>query len=344
MSALAIIAATPPSFAAEAVGEAVSRQFALRGELRPLVSERDQNFCLETPEGGRFLVKVTSATETAATTDFQVRVLRHLGQQADMIAPRVIASASGEACGRIGSAASSHRLRLLSWIDGEQLEVLGIDSTLAARFGRALGRLDVALAGVACDGHNPVLLWDLQRVAELRPLLGCIEDPDIRTRVAAAIDDYETLVVPVKDGLPHQVIHADANPENVVVSDGRIGFIDFSDIVWAPRVFELGIAASYLREEGDDPLARIRPLVAGYHAAAALAPAEVEVLFDLVRARLATSIALLYWRLEDRPADDDYRRKSLLLERNASRFLAALDGLGRVEFSSEIMRLLFKAE
>ena len=67
---------------------------------------------------------------------------------------------------------------------------------------------------------------------------------------------------------------------------------------------------------------------------------ESRLLFDLVRARLATTVTLLYWRLRDRPADDDYRRKSLQVERTASRFLAALGCLGRRRFDKEINKLL----
>jgi Ser/Thr protein kinase RdoA (MazF antagonist) len=121
-----------------------------------------------------------------------------------------------------------------------------------------------------------------------------------------------------------------------VVAGGAIGFIDFGDIVRAPRVFDVGIAASYLRVQGPDPLALIRPFLAGYGAIVALEPAERAVLFDLVRARLATSVALLHWRLRDRSPEDEYRRKSLESESNASHFLAALDTFGREKFLKEI--------
>ena len=344
MNAFSGIAASPPSFSTDAVAEAVAGQFGRRGELRPLVSERDQNFRLETADGSRFLVKVVSAAELPATTDFQILALRHLEASDEVVAPRVVPALDGATCGHIDAAGSTHRLRLLSWVEGEQLEALGIDDALATRFGDALGRLDRELAGVAFKGPNPVLLWDLQRVCELRPVLGCIDDEAIRARVAAAIDDYESAVEPAKENLAHQVIHADANPENVLASNGRIGFIDFSDIVRAPRVFELGIAASYLRAHGNDALALIRPFVAGYHAVSALYAAEARVLFDLIRARLATSIALLYWRLQDRPESDDYRRKSLQLESNASHFLAALDSIGRSEFIKEINNILLHTD
>ena len=51
MSALAGIAATPPDLGSEVVADAVASQFGRRGELRPLVSERDQNFQLAASDG-----------------------------------------------------------------------------------------------------------------------------------------------------------------------------------------------------------------------------------------------------------------------------------------------------
>ena len=63
------------------------------------------------------------------------------------------------------------------------------------------------------------------------------------------------------------------------------------------------------------------------------------LLFDLVRARLATTITLLHWRQAARATRDAYRQKSQELESDASQFLAALDGLGRVEFTSKIKGL-----
>lgn len=339
MSALDAIAAVPPSISVDAVADAVARQFGYRGEFRPLVSERDQNFCLLTPDGDRFLVKITSAAETAATTALQLGVLRHLEQSGDVIVPQVVPTRRGDACGHIDDAGVCHRLRLLSWVEGEQLDVPGIDAARATAFGQALGQLDNALAGFVHCGDNPVLLWDLQRIGELRSVLRCIDGEAVRASVEAAIDDFEQHVEPLQQVLPRQVIHADANPDNVLVRDDGIGFIDFGDIVTAPRCFEPGIAASYLRVDGDDPLALLRPFLVGYHAVVSLQPLELDVMFDLVRARLATSIALLYWRLEDRPAHDEYRRKSLQGEQNASHFLGALDALGRDIFNIEIKGL-----
>ena len=53
-----------------------------------------------------------------------------------------------------------------------------------------------------------------------------------------------------------RLIHGDANPENVLLDPETrsfTGFIDFSDAIRAPRVFDVAIAASYLRSGSADP-------------------------------------------------------------------------------------------
>ena len=81
-------------------------------------------------------------------------------------------------------------------------------------------------------------------------------------------------------------------------------------------------------------------MIAAYHAIAPLEDGEPPLLFDLIRARLATTITLLYWRLRDRQPGDDYRRKSIAVEKTATRFLVALDRLGRADFDRQIKSLL----
>ena len=242
--------------------------------------------------------------------------------------------------GFIDSPQGRHRLRVVTWIDGQPLLAAGIDARRAADLGAALARLDNALQSYSHPGENPVLLWDLQRAGDLRPLLDVIDEAEVRQTVTRVVDDFEAHVVPA--GLPTQVIHGDANPENVLVTASGTGFIDFGDMVRAPRIFDVAIAAAYMRSDGDDPLAFIRPFIAGYHAVAPLDEWEAGLLFDLVRARLATTVTLLYWRLRDRPDADDYRRKSLQVEGTASRFLAALERLGRASFNKQIMGLLIE--
>ena len=139
------------------------------------------------------------------------------------------------------------------------------------------------------------------------------------------------------DSLRSQVIHSDANPENVLQCDSGIGFIDFGDMMRAPLVFDVAIAAAYLRS--DDPLELVLPFVSAYHRENPLRDEEMELLFDLLRARLATSIALFYWRLRERDAHDEYRNKLLATEQSSITFLVALDTLGRAAFRAAFDQL-----
>ncbi len=335
-AAISALAQEPPAIGVATVAEAVASQFGLHGEYTPLVSERDQNFELRATDGGRCVVKVSSALEDGLTTEFQVGALLHLHPAQGIRTPRVVTALDGCATGAITHAGVTHCLRVVSWVQGEQLETIELQPTLLSRFGSALAQLDLALQGFSHHGENPVLLWDLQRVCELRELLDHIEDVHERAAVGAAIDDFEADVIPSSDALRAQVIHSDANPENVLLSDTGFGFIDFSDIVRAPLVFDVAIAASYLRCLDGDPLRFIAPFVAGYHAVLPLKTIELELLFDLVRSRLATTITLLHWRMRKRSGDDPYRKKSQELECDASHFLFRLDQIGRQEFLNKI--------
>jgi len=338
-SALMAITAAPPNIEEAVVARSVSEQFGLQGEYSTLVSERDQNFLLRTAGGRRFLVKVTSAVEDAVTTDFQIAALQHVENAGGILAPTIVPTVGGDSSGQLVGDGKVHRLRVMTWVEGEQLEKLHIDAALARQFGSALAGLDLALQGFTHPGEKPALLWDLQRVPELRDLLDAIDDPEVKHGVARVIDDYESHVVPAIPSLRAQVIHSDANPENVLVTEEGLGFIDFGDIIKAPLVFDVAIAASYMRVPGEDPTALIAPFIAGYHAVAPLHAIELGRLFDLIRARLTTTVTLLYWRLQARPENDPYRQKALDIEGGAGKFLTALDTLGRGAFDNKISRL-----
>ena len=336
-TSLSAIAVAPPEADVSDVAARVKARFGLVGEYLPLVSERDQNFRLDCGDGRRFVVKVTSSLEEGAVSDFQIEALLHLEREQSLQLPRVVRALDGASSGTISVGGYTCRLRIVEFVEGRLLDDLDITPGIASRFGTGLARLDRALGGFSHPGQDPLLLWDMQRTAEIRDLLHFIDDAELRQRVAAVIDDFETRVAPGMSGMRAQVIHADANPENVLLCDTGIGFIDFGDMMRAPLVFEVAIAASYLRARR--PLELIVPFVSAYHAELALQADELRLLFDLIRARLATSITLFYWRLRERDPDDAYRNKLLATEQSAIAFLVTLDELGREAFFEALAQL-----
>ena len=335
------LAAEPPCIPLSDIERAVELQFGIGGNFSPLVSERDQNFHLRTAAGPEYVVKVTSLAEPAVVSAFQVAALLHLETIEAPRVPKVVRTLNGQASGDIQHAGKNYRLRVVSFLAGVPMASVRMDRKMARDFGEALAGLDIGLHEFSHEGERPVLLWDLQRAAELRELLDHIDDPITRRSVTHALHDFETVVKPKLGTLRRQVIHGDANPGNVLTdpcSHRVTGFIDFGDMLRAPLVFDVAIAAAYLRTEDTDPLDLIAPFVDAYNATKPLEDIEMALLFDLARARLATTITLLFWRIGVRHHDDPYRKKTLEEEAGAIHFLDALDALGRAQFSSRLER------
>ncbi len=343
-AALRSVAATPPALDPEFVSQALARDFGLHGELRALVSERDQNFRLTTPDGSRYVAKIVSRVEDPAVTDFQIAVLFHLEHEGVSGVPRIVRNLAD---GALGSAAAPHgpayRLRVTSWLPGEALDTRMMNTATARALGRRLARVDRALANFSHAADQPVLLWDMQRAAGLIDLTRHISDRTMHHGVRSVLETFRDQTAAKLEPLPKQVIHNDANPSNVLLARvppaPRVTLIDFGDMMRSARVVELATAAAYLRAF-EDPLRWIAPLVSAYHDDNPLTPGELNVLFDLTRTRLAMTISILHWRLSARAEDDPYRQQSLTSEQDAFEFLQALEALGPERFAAELQRRL----
>lgn len=333
-----VVAAEPPNLAPSAVAAVVGEQFGLYGDFRPLISERDQNFRLKTNSGERFVVKIVGLTEDPDVTDFQIEALLHLQHATFSGVPRVVRTLKGESHSQIALDNSQTAImRVVTWLAGETLMDVAITPALLQQFGRCLASLDKALHSFRHVGENQVLLWDMQRALQLRKLFVHVNDRALRDMLGNVLNDFEVRVQPRLIALPTQVIHSDANTENVLVNKaGEIaGFIDFGDMLRSARIIEVATAASYLRSS-DDPLRLIRPFLDGYHFVTPLQDAEYDVLFDLIRTRLCMTLTILHWRMAARGVDDPYRIKALAGEARAADFLSDLNALGHDGFASQI--------
>lgn len=322
----------PPDFQTGFVAEVVAEKYGLRGDYTLLVSERDQNFRLRTPTGRQFVVKVTGLLEDRTATDFQIAALLHFEQNQFDYTPRVVRTLSGDSRSAITSdEGDEHSLRVVTWLEGRLLRDVGLTTDNVARFGRRLAELDLTLKNFEFDGDGQAGLWDMQDALQLRSLLPHVNDEAVHRYASAALERFEDPVLSALRALPKQAIHNDANPENILIGgDGDIsGFIDFGDALKAPRIIEVAIAASYLRGCGENPLEYIDAFVAAYHQRSPLTETELDLLFDLVRTRLASTLIMMYWRLSARDEDDPYRQKTLENESNAFEFLVFLSELDR---------------
>jgi len=318
----------PPNLSPAEAQALAYEHFGKGAVATALRSERDQNFLLTEADGVRWVLKVANAAEDPAVTDFQVGALLHLEAVAPRVpVPRLCRTLAGETSVTIkGKNGESSVVRLLSYLPGESLRNVRIDDSLRRALAACLARLDLALRGYFHPAARHELLWNASRVQELRAILPAVSAPSRRQYATEYIDRFEQQSAVPLDMLRAQVIYNDLNPSNVVVGPGSeiAGIIDFGDIIHAPLISDVATAASYHLAGDADPLAPALVFIAAYDEQCPIEDAEIELLFELMRARLVTTAVITDWRAARFPENRDY------ILRNQGAAWAALDALAAV--------------
>ncbi|MBP6898156.1 MAG: phosphotransferase [Pseudacidovorax sp.] len=326
----AVLCAPPAPVDLNEATRLLQRHYGLSGTLTPLGGERDANFLVQPADGGApCMLKVSHPVESAVVADFQTKALLHLATTApDLPVQRLLPMRSGAFSAVDTVLGDAPRVvRLFSYLQGLPLPKAPPAPDRAAHAGALLARLDAALAGLSHPAGELPLPWDLQRALGTRSLLAHVDDPARRAFAQAALDRFAADALPVLRTLPRQPIHNDFNPSNLLVdpqAPGRlVGILDFGDMVAAPRIVDLAVAASY-QLDAQAPAESIAAFAGAYHAVTPLSTQERTLLPLLVATRLAMVVAISGWRAAREPANAAY-----LLRNNGASWarLAALAAL-----------------
>jgi 4-aminobutyrate aminotransferase-like enzyme/Ser/Thr protein kinase RdoA (MazF antagonist) len=291
---LSVLEASPPRFSAEEVAAIAAELFGLEGDARDLGSERDQTFMV-----GDGVLKVSNTGEDPAILDLEAKALEHI-ERVDPELPIAHLRASGEHKG--------HFVRLFEPMPGRS-GARDLDDDAVFDFAATNARLTLALRGFFHPAAGRDLLWNPGQAARLRPLVASIPDGDRRQIVERVLDRYEERVLPRLDFLPVQVVHGDFTLDNVLVDErGRVsGITDFGDLGFGTRAGDLAIdLCSILRVGGEEPFRTARIAIDGYQSRIPLEGEELDLLGDLVFARLAALVAISAWRVERYPENAEY--------------------------------------
>jgi 4-aminobutyrate aminotransferase-like enzyme/Ser/Thr protein kinase RdoA (MazF antagonist) len=288
-----------PAFTGDDARALGRRHYGLDAEVSALPSERDQNFLLTTISGDRHVLKISNAGEDPRVIDLQNAALLHLATVApDVRLPRVRHTADGAAVASVTDAhGTPHLVRLLTWVPGSVLAgVRPHTPELLWSLGSLLGTVDAALAGFSHPAAARDLKWDPRRAGWIRDYLRFVEDPARRGLAERLFVAANAELARLAPALRTSVIYNDANDYNVLV-DGHDPYarrvtsvVDFGDMLHTWTANDVAVACAYAMLDKPDPLAAAAPIVAGYHAAYPLAPAEIEAIFPLACSRLAVSV------------------------------------------------------
>lgn len=314
--------------AAEAAALA-AQAFGVSGHATLLTSERDQNFRIDVPGQAGYVLKITHPAEDTGVTDFHTQAQLHLMHaDATLPIPRLIATRDGASVYWRESDDARQAVRLITFVPGVPLHKVARSAAQRRALGTALARIDLALGSFSHAHASHRLLWDLQHLAQLRPLLACIDDAERRALAQRCLDRFEARVAPVLPTLRRQVIHNDLNPYNVLVDaddhDRVAAIFDFGDMVEAPLVQEIAVAAAYQLADAPDPLATAAECIGAYHARLPLTDTEIALLPDLIAARLLTTVLITSWRARAHPENSTYILRNSGLSWNGLERLEAM--------------------
>jgi 4-aminobutyrate aminotransferase-like enzyme/Ser/Thr protein kinase RdoA (MazF antagonist) len=272
--------------------------YGLTGRFTRLHGERDLNFRLESDDGQIFLFKVASNSDSDAIIALQIKALEHIKQQnPDLPVPEVVAAQDGQAIVRVKTSDDrAYRVRLMTYLSGTRVEGQEIDSECRRSIGALMAELDQALVGffhpAALQDHP----WTMMGCARLLPFAEKITDTRVKAQSILILEDMRDRVIPKLMKLRHQVIHQDAHGGNLLLAidapHQASAILDFGDMTWAPLVTEIALAADV--EDNDDApfLSGACDVIAGYDALVPLQAQEIDLVYDLMLARYAMTLAI----------------------------------------------------
>ena len=276
----------PPLESLGLASEAISTIVALPGEV-------DRNYRVELLDGTSYVVK-----DSEPYSFRQEPILRHLrARTLPFEVPEHLRSVRVELNGH------TRLLSLHSWLPGRPLDSVNPRTDeLFAEWGRVVGQLHRALDGLDLPAAHRDYKWDPAGAGRYAHLLQSIDDGAIRACTKSFLDRLATRDT---SRLPRALCYNDAHEHNLIVDEaGHItGVIDFGDAVFTLSVSEVAVACAYAGMGLADPLDAMRHLVSAYHCEVALSEAEVDILHDLIGARLCLTVLFAAQNRELDPAN-----------------------------------------
>jgi 4-aminobutyrate aminotransferase-like enzyme/Ser/Thr protein kinase RdoA (MazF antagonist) len=318
-----VLDSVPPRFTAEDAAHIAAEVFGLHGTASALGSERDQAFLLESG-----VLKISNSGEDGAVLDLEEAAIAHVAAAdpdlpvARQLAPR--------------TTFDGHQVRLFERLHGHKGGPELDDAAVRALAG-VHARLCVALRSFFHPAAGRELLWNLRATPRLRPLLEEIADPTKRALVARVLDRHEERVEPQWNRLRGQIVHGDFNLDNLLLDpqDRISGILDFGDCCHTALAADVAVAlASFLRGRPTEDAFRVsRIALDGFTSRLPLEPLELELLGDLVAARLAAIVSISAWRSRRFPDNAEYIEA---WDDDSWRLLELLDALDPEEVAREL--------
>ena len=300
MSSVAQLLKHVPDFSVAAAEAIAEKLFGVRGRAQSLPSERDQNFLVTDGAGEKFVLKIANGLESRAFLEAENAVLKHVGSRVSFCQSPVSS---------VVTVGDAYFARLVRYLPGVPLAQVRQTPELLRDLGRKLGQLDHALSDFDHPAVHRDFHWDLANGNRI------IDEFGTNSIVSQCRVEFD-------GALRRSVIHGDANDYNVLVDPERMvvtGLLDFGDMVYSYTVGDLAIAIAYAVLDKSDPRAAADEVIKGYTSEFELIDEEMEMLWPLVRLRLAMSVCIAAYQLGEQPENEYLRISQKAIEKTLPR-------------------------
>ncbi|XP_054152494.1 hydroxylysine kinase-like [Oppia nitens] len=195
-----------------------------------------------------------------------------------------------------------YAVRLMEFIPGKPLRYVPFTPSLLTECGLMLAKMTIALK----DFEAPALKsrkfpYGVLRALNIRKYLIDVQEVDKRQLINECLDQFNESVLSIVHELRHTYIHDDYNEFNIIVgkdSEHRddeyhmTGLIDFGDVEYGPRVFDLAVylAHSMLWFTAGPQILAPGFGIKGYTQLIEMDSNELDVLYYSIKARLCQSL------------------------------------------------------
>ncbi|MDE8603116.1 aminotransferase class III-fold pyridoxal phosphate-dependent enzyme [Marinomonas sp. RSW2] len=289
----------------------LKRVWGVDAQLSSLDGEYDLNL-LATGQRN-YVLKVMRPSCEESFIDLQCRAFNHLRQHAqDLPIPDIIKTLEGELYTRVKDENGENRIVwLLEKIEGVTYACFGAkNNALRYELGATVGEMDRALQGFTHPALVRDFKWNLCQAQWIAGHIDTIVPASRNVIIQQIIDGYYSIHSSLLK-LPQGAIHNDVNDYNILIqgsltqSQRVSGIIDLGDMCSGPRICDLAISSAYLVLDCAEPVKALEALVSGYHSRYPLTTEEIEMLWPLLRMRLAVSVVNSMLMAKETP-DDPY--------------------------------------
>ncbi len=299
-----------PELPLEPVRAFAASTYGLSGEFLQLPSERDQNYRITGESGACHVLKISAADELNETIARQIAFLEHLRlSDPEVSVPRVVETTGGAPMSSIAAPTGEHHVaHCLTYLPGRQIEQLPLSRALLNSIGTSLAHMNRAARGFHPGGIVADLPWHIHSLPRLAPCLGHVRGKELHTKLTDIVTHFETSVQPVLRHMRSQTIHQDVNAPNILLDpenpDTVSGIIDFGDMVHTTVICDIAVSGADLCA-GADMVPQVCEIASAFDVVLPLEAEEVDLLYDLMCARVAATLLIIAVR-NDGPSPDGY--------------------------------------